>query len=533
MRKLIALALVALAAAGGCTDTGGADPQRDGQGAAPGPAGTLRVLAGSELADLEPMLGDIRAATGVSVTLTYTGTLDGVEQVYTGAAAKDNDAIWFSSNRYLELHGGAAGRTSTATKVMSSPVVLALRPATARELGWDSRRPTWKEIAEAGAAGRFTYGMTSPAASNSGFSALVALAAALSGAGTALTEEQVRQASPQLEAFFKNQAFTAGSSGWLADSFRKRTDVSGLINYESVLLSLKATGVDLTIVHPSDGVVTADYPLTLLADAPAEARERYQRVVDYLRGGDVQRKLVDGTYRRPVVATATPADRFVGPLVELPFPVRLTTADALIAAYSDRLRRAPRTLYVLDLSGSMQGDRIDKLKTAMKALTGQDNSLSGRFARFANREQVLLIPFNTRPMTTQRYEVPPDDPGPELDRIRAAIDGFRAGGDTAIYDALAVAYEEAQRQIAADPSRFTTIVLLTDGERTKGRDLTAFKSFHGGLAGPAKAVPVFPVLFGESTVGDMTEVAQLTGGRTFDGRRDSLAAVFKEIRGYQ
>jgi Ca-activated chloride channel homolog len=261
-------------------------------------------------------------------------------------------------------------------------------------------------------------------------------------------------------------------------------------------------------------------------------RDRYQRVADYLRREDVQKKLVDGTYRRPVVAAAAPADRFVGPLVELPFPVRLATADALIDAYGNTLRRAPRTLYVLDLSGSMQGERIDKLKAAMKALTGQDTSLSGRFARFANREQVLLIPFSSRPMATQRYEVPPDNPGPELDRIRAAVDGFRVGGDTAIYDALAAAYEEAQRQIAADPSRFTTIVLLTDGERTRGRDLAAFRSFHGGLR-EAKAVPVFPVLFGESNVAEMTEVAQLTGGRTFDGRGESLAAVFKEIRGYQ
>jgi Ca-activated chloride channel family protein len=196
------------------------------------------------------------------------------------------------------------------------------------------------------------------------------------------------------------------------------------------------------------------------------------------------------------------------------------------------LRRAPRTLYVLDLSGSMQGDRIDKLKAAMKALTGQDTSLSGRFSRFANREQVVLIPFSSRPMTTQRYEVPPDQPGPELDRIRAAIDAFRVGGETAIYDALVVAYEEAQRQIAADPSRFTTIVLLTDGQRTTGRELAAFRSFHGGL-GAARTVPVFPVLFGESAVGEMTEVARITGGRTFDGRSESLAAVFKEIRGYQ
>jgi Ca-activated chloride channel family protein len=31
----------------------------------------------------------------------------------------------------------------------------------------------------------------------------------------------------------------------------------------------------------------------------------------------------------------------------------------------------------------------------------------------------------------------------------------------------------------------------------------------------------------------MTEVATITGGRTFDARTGPLATVFKEIRGYQ
>jgi Ca-activated chloride channel homolog len=46
-------------------------------------------------------------------------------------------------------------------------------------------------------------------------------------------------------------------------------------------------------------------------------------------------------------------------------------------------------------------------------------------------------------------------------------------------------------------------------------------------------VPVFPLLFGENNEGEMTALAQLTGGRAFDARSGSLADAFKEIRGYQ
>lgn len=40
---------------------------------------TLRVLAGSEVKDMAPILEEARQATGVTVELHYAGTLDGAE----------------------------------------------------------------------------------------------------------------------------------------------------------------------------------------------------------------------------------------------------------------------------------------------------------------------------------------------------------------------------------------------------------------------------------------------------------------------
>ena len=45
-----------------------------------------------------------------------------------------------------------------------------------------------------------------------------------------------------------------------------------MINYESVLLSLNASGKlhePLDLIYPSEGIVTADYPLLLLNDEQA------------------------------------------------------------------------------------------------------------------------------------------------------------------------------------------------------------------------------------------------------------------------
>ncbi|GAA4713106.1 substrate-binding domain-containing protein [Phytohabitans rumicis] len=539
MKKTLALAVV-LALAAGCT--GKPEPN-----ASEGPfkrgSGTLRVLAGSELTDLQPILEEAKAATGVTVKLTEIGTLDGIERVAAGTAGRDQDAIWFSSNRYLELHPDAAGRIDVSTKVANSPVVLGLRASVAKQLGWDKHRPTWSEIATAAGEGRFTYGMTNPAASNSGYSALVSVAAALAGTGRALTTNEITALTPRLQSFFAGQSLTAGSSGWLADAYVKRqagdAPVDGLINYESVLLSVNAgkrLPEPLTVVYPADGVVTADYPLTLLAGASEQARTNYAAVADFLRRPSTQRKLMESTFRRPAVPGITLAKAFGpadGGLVELPFPSRYEAATALVTGFGDTLRKPARTIYLLDVSGSMKGARIKGLQTALLGLSGADTSLSGSLTRFNGREQVIMLPFSTTPKAPRRFDLPETGRQAVTGQIRGYVRGLAASGDTAIYEALVRGLDLARQLDAADPGRFTSVVLLTDGERTVGRTLAGFRSWHAKLPAKIKAIPVFTVLFGESHVGEMTQIATLSGGRTFDARSGSLTGVFKEIRGYQ
>lgn len=128
--------------------------------------------------------------------------------------------------------------------------------------------------------------------------------------------------------------------------------------------------------------------------------------------------------------------------------------------------------------------------------------------------------------------MPQDDPQPVLDRIAAEGNSLTAGGETAIYTTLEAAYVLAEVQIQADPDRFTSIVLMTDGENTTGADFAAFRNVFDNRPNAVRAVPVFPVLFGESNVAEMEELAAVTGGRTFDARDGSLDAAFTEIRGY-
>ncbi|MDH6452565.1 MULTISPECIES: VWA domain-containing protein [unclassified Streptomyces] len=484
---------------------------------APAEPGTLRVLASSELGDMAPVLAQVEKDTGIKVRPTYLGTLDAVDLLAEGRADGAYDALWLSSNDYLRLRPDAARKVLSETPVMSSPVAIGVKSAKARALGWKPDDVTWSQVEQAVQDGRLTYGMTDPARSNSGFATLVAVASALSGAQSALTDANVTEATPRLKEFFKGQKLTSGSSGWLAAAYERRGDVDALLNYESVLQGVPG----LTVIRPRDGVITADYPVTSLRSTNARTREDVRRLTQDLRTERIQRLITERTHRRPVVASVPPASGLdTTRRRELPFPGSRSVADDLLDSYENELRRPSRTVYVLDTSGSMEGDRLDRLKTALVDLT----------ADFREREEVTLMPFGSKVKSVRTHVVDPKDPRKGLASIREDTSALSAAGDTAIYTSL----EQAYAHLGADRDTFRSIVLMTDGENTAGVGAGDFDDFYRDSLTPAgQRIPVFPILFGDSDRSELAHIADLTGGRLFDARQGSLDGAFEEIRGYQ
>lgn len=499
---------------------------------APAAASVLKVLAGSELKDIEPLLPKVAQATGIQLQMHYAGTLEAVEKLQDGETV---DLAWLASNRYAMLVPAVKARIAASERTMLTPVVLGLKESKATELGWkDNPRVTWKDIADAANKGKFTFGMTNPASSNTGFSGLLGLAAALSGKGDALEEKDID--AKRLAAFFKAQRLTAGSSGWLADAFLREQDkVDGLINYASTLQSMNRAGglkEKLVLIYPHDGIVTADYPLMLINPAK---REAYDKLVAYLRGADFQQAMTTATLRRPVNPDVHVADAPSQPLVELAFPAKLSVVDAILTAFDNHLRLPTDSTFVLDKSGSMAGDRIQGLKTALLGLSGADATISGRFARFRNRERIFLLPFSDSFGATERFDMGEIATTNQatLKRLAERVNALRADGGTAIFSATQQAYADAAQRRRGDPARFYSIVVMTDGLNNGGIKAAEFASWYQQLPSADKGIKVFPVLFGEANPAELQSLAELTGGRTFDSRKSSLQAIFKEIRGYQ
>lgn len=502
---------------------------------------SLYILAGSELQDIEPFLGDIKAKTGVTLKLDYTGTIDGAEAI---AQGKKVDGAWFSHGKYLSLINGK--QIITQNPIMLSPVVLGVKQSKAQQFGWlaadgKTAKPdlTWQSIADKANSGELKYAMTNPASSNSGFTALMGVVSAFAGTSDAPTEADIQKAQPKLKDFFKGQALTAGSSGWLADAFVKNSqtvnNLDGMINYESVLLQLNQSGKlkePLVLLYPKEGIITADYPLMLLN---ASKQTSYDKVVTYLKSPEFQTKLMTQTFRRPVNSSVKLAPSFnQAMLMELPFPNAKSVINTILGSYMNELRLPARPIFVIDTSGSMTGDGITQLKNALTTLNDGDGTAMGDFAKFAEREQITFIPFDSSPNSPQQFSITGKD-NTAREPIRQFINGLDVGGGTAIFSSLHTAYQrlEGMQPQNGKQQYYATIVLMTDGQNTNGESFDEFQAFYNSLPANVKNVKTFTVLFGDADPTEMQKIADLTGGKVFDGRKDSLASVFKQIRGYQ
>lgn len=206
-----------------------------------------------------------------------------------------------------------------------------------------------------------------------------------------------------------------------------------MINYASTMLALNRSGTlrePLVLIYPQDGIVTADYPIMLINPA---RRAAYDKVVAYIRGPAFQRAMSEQTMRRPVNPDVAGPSLPEQALVELSFPAKLAVVDAILAAFDNDLRMPPDSTFVLDQSGSMGNGGIEQLKEAMLGLSGVDKSVSGRYARFRNRERVFLVPFSTWPEPTEHFDMGRSAAGNQatLARLSERVARLEASGGTA------------------------------------------------------------------------------------------------------
>ncbi|WP_284615273.1 vWA domain-containing protein [Aquabacterium humicola] len=553
-RGFLLTAAVALIGLAGCGKDETPPASKPSTPAVSAETAEFKILATSDLRDVQPLEEMVAKATGVKLKFQFGGTMESTEAVLTGATKAD--AAWFANAKYLLSDAQGQSRVKLQEKIMLSPIAVGISESDARRIGWAdpavAAKLTWKQIATAAKAGKLNYALSNPATSNQGFMALMGVVASASGKTEALNAADVDRGA--IADFLKGYKLPGDNSTYLSEQFilQQGTRVNAFINYESWLLSLNASGKlreKLQLIYPYEGVATADYPLMLLNDA---RRADYQKVVDYLKGEAAQLWLARQTLRRPIkpefasrVEDLLPKQ---GLQVELPFSPDRALADGLIAAYLNEFRTPIASTFVLDTSGSMQGGgRRQQLVQAIHYIAGADASLTGRIARLTDREKLWMQPFSEQPYGLTKFELPAPVTGAKgvqlqqdseakqqaLGQVRDFADKLVFTGGTALYDAV---YESLRNMLAEkqkNPRYQYSVVAFTDGENNKGRSLEQFKRDYAALPEDVKGIPVFMVLFGEANEAALKDLVQTTGGRVFDARKTPLYGVFKDIRAYQ
>jgi len=508
------------------------------------PPTTLRIVAGSENQALEPLVQGWAADNNVTVEMSYLGSVD-ISRALAAGKDSDYDAVWPAHSLWIEL-GDTQKVVAHATSILRSPVVLGVKTSLAKKLGWVGRDDiTVQMIEEAARSGAFRLSMTSATQSNSGASAYIGFLYALAGNPDVLTMENL--AEPKLQEDMRGLLSTvdrsSGSSGWLKDSLVANPGAfDAMINYESVVIeanqALVAKGLEpLYIVYPANGMSVADSPLALINKGDAARETAFLALQQFLLSPETQGKLSALGRRTGLIgvsdAGADPAvwnpawgidlTRDIAPV---PVPSSAVIAEAL-TLYQSELRKPSLTIWVLDVSGSMEGEPLAQLKQAMTLLL--DPSVAAvSLLQPSRRDVTIILPFNHAPLPPTI--VTGGDPA-EMAAALTRINGLQAEGGTDLYAAIGTAVDLLQ-PYATDGTLFDhlpAIVAMTDGQsEVINREWMQARIDGSGFA---RDIPIHSIAFGAADEEQLKALSQASIGRLFKAGND-IAAALRGAKGY-
>ncbi len=531
MKRIIALLLLVSALLMSCTgcyfedsDDGGADTVL-GNGRS-----VLRIVSGSENAELEPILEKFAQKENIRIEMTYLGSLDIMRLL-----SEDNipyDAVWPASSLWLTV-GDTNHRVKHTESISITPVVFGIRKNLAENLGFINQEVSVNDLLKAIQNGSLSFCMTSATQSNSGASAYIGFLYALLGNPEVINSEDLQSESlkNQMRDLLSGVDRSSGSSDWLKNMFLEG-NYDAMVNYECLIIQaneeLEARGEEpLYVVYPYDGLSLADSPLGYVDHNDDKKETAFLKLQEYLLSTDVQNE-IQRTGRRSSYTGVSEENKDIfrsdwglQPDRVLS-PIKMPAADVLFEClnlYQTDFKKPSLNIYCLDYSGSMSGDGNEQLVKAMEQLLIQENAAKN-FLQASKNEVNILIPFNSGVITTYTAT----GAGDELEALYEKVKNQPVGGGTNMYAAAVQGLKMLQD---FDLSQYTpAIILLTDGQ--SGGSIYDFESVYTQLG---KEIPVFSIMFGDADEDQLEELAQYTNARVFDGR-DNLTEAFQTVKGY-
>jgi Ca-activated chloride channel family protein len=287
------------------------------------------------------------------------------------------------------------------------------------------------------------------------------------------------------------------------------------VMYESDVVG---NGADqLVPIYPLEGTFVADHPACLSGELNQETTEAAMIFRDFLVGEEAQQLAVSNGLRpvNSAVAITAPLDNSHG--VDLDQPTNVFGSPTVSTLYAvqdlwQSARKDVNLVMLLDVSGSMEGQKIENMREAAVQFVEQ----------MGDDDFITIIPFSHElPVIVSHQQV-----GPERQRIIEAIRQLEAGGDTALFDAVGTGAQLISQ--STSPATTNALVVLSDGQDTYSYNYRFNQALIDSAA--SNDTTVFTIAYGDDA--DENVLSQLAfgaNGNFFLGDEASIAAIYEEM----
>lgn len=519
---------------------------------------TVTMVYGSEKEEwLVPLIEEFNASktqtTGGSVIVieaTPMGSVEASRQILDGTI---EPIVWSPASSLVIPITNAEWRQTHNEDIVTdtddlvlSPVVIAIWESMAKTLGYPDKALGWSDIAALATSdegweaygypewGDFKFGHTHPEFSNSGLVAIIAQAYTGAAKQRDLTMADLQAtATKQLMADVQKSIIHYGSStGFFANRLFEKgpSYLSAAVMYENLVINqenkrLNGESFQLPVVaiYPKEGTFWSNHPYAILNASWVDDEEREGAEIfrDFLLAPEQQERALAVGFRPADVniALRSPIDTNHGVDPAQPKTILEVPSAEVILGIEDlwhEVKKPVDLLLVVDVSGSMEGDKIAAARTSLSQFIDRlgDNDRLG----------VLIFSDSVGEMS------PLSELGPKREDVSNRVSGIIETGNTSLYDAIIYAYDLLEEE--GNPDHIRAVVVLSDGMDTWSENnlydvetRVGSDSESGG-----NAIKLFTIGYGNDADEDvLTRMAETTGGQFYQSSPQTINEIYAKI----
>jgi Ca-activated chloride channel family protein len=433
---------------------------------------------------------DVRLADGRAAAVDVRKIASGIGYEFIAAQKNLPDAFSPSNQLWIEM-AEAAGTKMTAVKqsVVDNVAGIVMKSEIAERVGGATGKPDAAAVIEAVVDGQVKLAYTNPYASSTGLNFLITILA------TFANGDEDRMLDPDVasafEQFQKNVPFTALTTLQLRDAIEEGGSIDAFIMEYQTFVNTEDLRSGFEFVPFG---VAHDNPLYAVGDAAPDKLEVLTLLASFA-AGDRSRDLArEYGFDPPFEYKSS---------FEVPSGSTLIEAQKLWKERKDA-GRPVAAVFVIDVSGSMEGSRMQALRKALVA-----------GSEFISEDSAIgMVLFNDRVRTVLEIE---DFDVDHQARFAEAVRAMDPGGGTAMYDGIAVGLDLLVKAQAKSPDVKPLLFVLTDGETNAGHKFDQTNRIIEGLR-----IPVYTVGF-EANVDELARVSSLVEAASLNAGQQNVA----------